>query len=55
MSTLSEIIVLLWLLPALINIILPLGILAIWLVLRLLGFARNSAVIGEDAAARHAY
>jgi len=55
MSTLSETIVLLWLLPALINIILPLGILAIWPVLRLLGLARNSAAIGENTAARHAY
>ncbi|SHO47248.1 hypothetical protein [Desulfopila aestuarii] len=55
MSTLSETIVFLWLLPVLLNIILPLSVLTIWPVLRLLGLARSITPIENEAATRHAY
>jgi len=56
MSNLAESIVLLWLLPVLLNIVLPLSLLAIWPVLRLLGLVRSSAAIDQEIADRqHAY
>lgn len=56
MTTISEMIVLLWLVPVAINIILPLSVLGIWSCLRVLGLVRSHGEIEDEVSGRqHAY